>query len=106
MPNPRKSALGVFLHDLDVAVYRTQLDCRFSSTASQHVDFRGFCRSRSRNRRIIKVVGDSSVSRFGNKMESSLAGKKRPAVSLRDICLNRKRSTFPPFVGNGEIASL
>src|SRR2546427_13299108 len=101
MPNPRKSALGVFLHYLDVAVSCTHLDCGFASVASQHVDFCGFCRDRSCNCGIVKVVGDSSVGRFGNKMESSLAWKKRPGASLRDICLNRKRSTFPPFVRNG-----
>src|SRR6266508_6625693 len=79
--------LGVFLHNLDVAGGCTQLDCGLSSTVNQRVDFGGLCRGRSCNGRIIKIVDDSAVCRLGNKMEGSLAGKKRPGVSLRDICL-------------------
>src|SRR4029453_2577494 len=100
MPNPTQAEpLWIRLHDLNIAVRRTYLDRSLPSAMDQHVNLRGFREYWSRDCGIVKIVADFSVGRFCNKVKSSIAGKGRPGVSLRDISLHRKHSRPPPLIG-------
>jgi hypothetical protein len=108
MSKPESEAskrLWICLHDLNVAVGRAQVDCGLSSSVNQRINFFGVRGCRSCDWHTVKIAGELSMDGFGDKMKSSIAGKKSPCVSTPDICVDGKRSMFPPIEGDREIAS-
>src|SRR6266550_6002522 len=97
--------LRIGFNDLDVAAFCPYFDCGVVTAVDKLVDRCRFSAFFPSSRRIIKITGEFSVCRSGKKMKNRSAGKKRPCVSARDICLDRKTFRLPPVVREGEIAT-
>src|SRR5438045_47384 len=80
--------LWICLNDFDVAVFCPYFDRGIATAVDKLVDGCRFTAPFHSSHRIIKIIGERTMRRFGNKVESGIARKKRPYFSLANVCMD------------------